>query len=99
MAKLSFTVENENGEKVLFEKEKLVARYYRNWLILDAELAEGDFDEREKLDKQLEFICSMFPKLTVDKMYDGMDMREINNLIADVFVEMIGSDTQKKDQE
>ncbi|RLV18999.1 MULTISPECIES: phage tail assembly chaperone G [Streptococcus] len=99
MAKLEVKVRNEKREKVVYENDFLPARKYREYLAMQADIEEKQLSETEALDIQLNFISSLFEGLTIDKMYDGMNMKEINNLIADVFVELIGGEAEKKETE
>lgn len=98
MAKLEVRVRNENGEKVVFENDFLPVRKYREYLEMQEKIETDSLNESDSLELQLNFISSLFEGLTVDKMYDGMTMRELNDLISNVFIELIGGDTEKKEQ-
>lgn len=98
MAKLEVRVRNEKGEKVVFENDFLPVRKYREYLEMQEKIEADGLNESDSLEMQLNFISSLFDGLTVDKMYDGMTMRELNDLISNVFIELIGGDTEKKEQ-
>lgn len=98
MAKLEVRVRNENGEKVVFENDFLPVRKYREYLEMQEKIETDGLNESDSLELQLNFISSLFEGLTVDKMYDGMTMKELNDLISNVFIELIGGDTEKKEQ-
>lgn len=98
MAKLEVRVRNEKGEKVVFENDFLPVRKYREYLEMQEKIETDSLNESDSLELQLNFISSLFEGLTVDKMYDGMTMRELNDLISNVFIELIGGDTEKKEQ-
>ncbi|HER2997510.1 TPA: hypothetical protein VJ367_001067 [Streptococcus pyogenes] len=92
MAILEIKIKNETGEKVVKECKNLTVRDYRDYLVLQQELSDSNAPEYEKLDKQLEFIVGLFDGLTVDMMYDKLNMYELNNILADVYVKLIGGD-------
>ncbi|MCQ9211818.1 MULTISPECIES: phage tail assembly chaperone G [unclassified Streptococcus] len=96
MSKLEIKVRNEQGQKVAYENTYLPVRKYREYLELQVELDAQDLSEAEKLDKQLNFIAELFPDLTVEAMYDGLEMSELNEIISDVFVKLVGGDTDPK---
>lgn len=96
MSKLEIKVRNEQGQKVAYENDFLPVRKYREYLELQAEIDTQEVSEAEKLDKQLEFIAGLFPDLTVDAMYAGLEMSELNQIISDVFVKLVGGDTDPK---
>lgn len=92
MAILEIKIKNETGEKVVKECKNLTVRDYRDYLVLQQELSDSNAPEYEKLDKQLEFIVGLFDGLTVDMMYDKLNMYELNKILADVYVKLIGGD-------
>ncbi|MFU1594204.1 hypothetical protein MP619_04955 [Streptococcus dysgalactiae] len=92
MAILEIKITNDAGEKVVKECKNLTVRDYRDYLVLQQELSDSNAPEYEKLDKQLEFIVGLFDGLTVDMMYDKLNMYELNNILADVYVKLIGGD-------
>lgn len=92
MAILEIKITNDAGEKVVKECKNLTVRDYRDYLVLQQELSDSNAPEYEKLDKQLEFIVGLFDGLAVDMMYDKLNMYELNNILADVYVKLIGGD-------
>ncbi|HHU5229390.1 TPA: phage tail assembly chaperone G [Streptococcus agalactiae] len=80
MSDLEIKIKNDNGELVVKECKSLTVRDYRNYLIMQDELAKGDDPEHVKLDKQLTFMASLFEGLTVDMLYDKYNMYELNML-------------------
>lgn len=98
MSKLEIKVRNEQGQKVAYENNFLPVRKYREFLELQVELDDKELSEAGKLDKQLEFIASLFPDLTVEAMYDGLETAELNEIISEVFVKLVGGDTDPKQE-
>ncbi|HEQ4751852.1 TPA: hypothetical protein VG240_001078 [Streptococcus pyogenes] len=92
MAILEIKITNDAGEKVVKECKPLTVRDYRDYLVLQQELSDSDAPEYAKLDSQLEFIVGLFEELTVDMMYDKLNMYELNSILADVYVKLIGGD-------
>ncbi|HEL0000855.1 hypothetical protein KUG02_05605 [Streptococcus equi subsp. zooepidemicus] len=92
MAILEIKITNDSGEKVVKECKNLTVRDYRDYLVLQQELSDSDAPEYEKLDKQLEFVVGLFDGLTVDMLYDKLNMYELNSILADVYVKLIGGD-------
>ncbi|MGT2767813.1 phage tail assembly chaperone G [Streptococcus dysgalactiae] len=92
MAILEIKIKNESGEKVVKECKNLTVRDYRDYLVLQQELSDSNAPEYEKLDRQLEFIVGLFDGLTVDMMYDKLNMYELNSILADVYVKLIGGE-------
>ncbi|EOI9074973.1 TPA: hypothetical protein VIU19_001773 [Streptococcus pyogenes] len=92
MAILEIKITNDAGEKVVKECKPLTVRDYRDYLVLQQELSDSDAPEYAKLDSQLEFIVGLFEGLTVDMMYDKLNMYELNSILADVYVKLIGGD-------
>lgn len=99
MSLLEIKVRNEKGEKIVYENDYLPVRKYREFLELQVELDEAGLSEAEKLDRQLNFIASLFPGLTAEKMYDGLEMSELNKIISDVFVKLVGGETDPKEKD
>ncbi|HFI0634097.1 TPA: hypothetical protein ACGO2G_000560 [Streptococcus suis] len=98
MSILEIKVRNEKGEKVVYENSYLPVSKYREYLEMlarheDKELALA---EAVKLDEQLSFIASIFDGLTVDDMYQGLEMAELNEIIGKVFVKLIGGEDSPK---
>lgn len=98
MSTIEIKVRNKNGEKVVYENHYMPVSKYRDYLKMQAKLDSSDIPEYEKLDIQLQFIASLFDGLTVESMYEGLEMGELNNIISDVFVKLIGGSDDPKDQ-
>ncbi|WP_340080690.1 phage tail assembly chaperone G [Streptococcus agalactiae] len=94
MSDLEIKIKNDNGELVVKECKSLTVRDYRNYLIMQDELAKGDEPEHVKLDKQLTFMASLFEDLTVDMLYDKYNMYELNNALASLYVKLIGGEPE-----
>ncbi|KKF47133.1 baseplate protein [Streptococcus phage Javan629] len=92
MALIEVKVRNDRGEKVVYSNGFLPVRKYREYLELQAKKEEGNLNESQALELELEFIASLFEGLTIDKMYDGLTMAELNELIVKVFTELVGGD-------
>ncbi len=65
MAKVKFLIKNEKGQDVQKTSKEITTKDYRDYLILNEALS-SDLSEVEKLDKQLEFIASLFEDLEVE---------------------------------
>lgn len=98
MSTIEIKVRNEKGEKVVYENNYMPVSKYREYLEMQAKLDNAEIPEYEKLDVQLQFIASLFEGLTVEAMYEGLEMSELNEIIADVFVKLVGGDSDPKVQ-
>ncbi|HFI0238318.1 TPA: hypothetical protein ACGPBH_001087 [Streptococcus suis] len=98
MSILEIKVRNEKGEKVVYENSYLPVSKYREYLEMSArhEDKELALAEAVKLDEQLSFIASIFDGLTVEAMYQGLEMAELNEIIGKVFVKLIGGEDAPK---
>ncbi|CQR24577.1 hypothetical protein BN1356_00921 [Streptococcus varani] len=98
MSILEIKVRNEQGQKVAYENSYLPVLKYREYLEMAARHEDSDLGitEAEKLDEQLTFIASLFDGLTVDAMYSGIEMAELNDIISKVFIKLIGGDNDPK---
>lgn len=99
MSVLEIKVRNKDGEKVVYENQFMPVRKYRDYLELQVRLTDSDLSEADKLEEQLTFITSLFPGLTVEAMYDGLEMSELNDIIARVFTKLIGGDADPKEKD
>lgn len=101
MSILEIKVRNENGQKVAYENSYLPVSKYREYLEMSArhEDKELALPEAIKLDEQLSFIASLFESLTVDDMYSGLEMAELNDIIGKVFVKLIGGEGDPKEKD
>lgn len=101
MSILEIKVRNENGQKVAYENSYLPVSKYREYLEMSArhEDKELALPEAIKLDEQLSFIASLFEGLTVDDMYSGLEMAELNDIIGKVFVKLIGGEGDPKEKD
>ncbi|MDY4510974.1 phage tail assembly chaperone G [Streptococcus hyovaginalis] len=99
MSTIEIKVRNEKGEKVVYENHYMPVSKYREYLEMQTKLENADIPEFEKLDIQLQFIASLFDGLTVEAMYDGLEMSELNEIISDVFVKLVGGESDPKAQD
>lgn len=99
MSTIEVKVRNEKGEKVVYENHYMPVSKYREYLEMQTKLENADIPEFEKLDIQLQFIASLFDGLTVEAMYDGLEMSELNEIISDVFVKLVGGESDPKAQD
>ena len=76
MAKVKFLIKNEKGQDVQKTSKEITTKDYRDYLILNEALS-SDVSEVEKLDKQLEFIASLFEDLEVEELLKFTDMADI----------------------
>ncbi|AXQ79424.1 hypothetical protein DDV21_010215 [Streptococcus chenjunshii] len=96
MATIEIKVRNEKGQKVAYENDYMPVSKYREYLEMEADIANKGWSEAEKLDVQLKFIASLFEGLTVEDMYNGLEMSELNKIIGTVFVKLVGGDPDPK---
>lgn len=101
MSTLEIKVRNKEGQRVAYECDFLPVYKYREYLEMSArhEDKENPMPEAEKLDEQLTFIASIFPGLSSDEMYQGLEMSELNDIIGKVFVRLIGGDPDPKESD
>ncbi|MGQ9412209.1 phage tail assembly chaperone G [Streptococcus pluranimalium] len=99
MSTIEIKVRNEKGEKVVYENHYMPVSKYREYLEMQTKLENNDIPEFEKLDIQLQFIASLFDGLSVEAMYDGLEMSELNEIISDVFVKLVGGESDPKVQD
>lgn len=99
MSTLEIKVRNSSGEKVVYENTFLPVSKYREYLEMSARHEDKalELSEAEKLDEQLNFIASLFPGLTTQSMYEGLEMSELNDIISKVFVKLIGGNDDPKE--
>lgn len=98
MSTLKIHVRNENGEKVQYENNFVPVSKYLEYLDMQAELEDETkgLTEHQKMVKQIEFIASLFQGLTLEKMVNGLEMSELNNIVGEVFVKLVGGEPDPK---
>ncbi|HFR3976728.1 TPA: hypothetical protein ACHVI3_000838 [Streptococcus suis] len=98
MSTLEIKVRNKDGQKVAYECGFVPVSKYREYLEMASrhENKEKPLAEFEKLDEQLIFIASLFPGLSSDEMYQGLEMAELNDIISKVFIKLIGGEADPK---
>nr|DAR72765.1 MAG TPA: hypothetical protein [Caudoviricetes sp.] len=89
MAKVKFLIKNEKGQDVQKTSKEITTKDYRDYLILNEALS-SDVSEVEKLDKQLEFIASLFEDLEVEELLKYTDMANIFAVFADIYSHLVG---------
>lgn len=89
MAKVKFLIKNEKGQDVQKTSKEITTKDYRDYLILNEALS-SDLSEVEKLDKQLEFIASLFEDLEVEELLKYTDMADIFAVVADIYAHLVG---------
>ena len=101
MSVLEIKVRNEQGQKVAYENRYLPVAKYREYLEMAARHEDKDLglSEAVKLDEQLTFIAGLFDGLTADAMYAGLEMGELNDIISQVFVKLIGGEPDPKERD
>ena len=82
MSKVQFTIKNEKGEDVLKTSKEITTKDYRDYLVLNDSLTD-DLSDVEKLDKQLNFIASLFEDVEVD-------FGQIVAIFADIYTHLVG---------
>ncbi|HEM9634172.1 TPA: hypothetical protein U3L57_000075 [Streptococcus agalactiae] len=98
MSLLKIEVRNSNSQKVVYENSFMPVSKYRDYLEMQKDLSGEKFSEAEKLDKQLDFIVSLFPGLKIEDLYNGLEMSELNDIIQKVFLKLVGEDIDPKEQ-
>lgn len=89
MAKVKFLIKNEKGQDVQKTSKEITTKDYRDYLILNEALS-SDLSEVEKLDKQLEFIASLFEDLKVEELLKYTDMADIFAVFTDIYSHLVG---------
>lgn len=89
MAKVKFLIKNEKGQDVQKTSKEITTKDYRDYLILNEALS-SDLSEVEKLDKQLEFIASLFEDLEVEELFKYTDMADIFAVFTDIYSHLVG---------
>ena len=89
MATVKFLIKNEKGQDVQKSSKEITTKDYRNYLIMN-EALNDDLSEVEKLDKQLEFIASLFEDVEVDELLEFTDMADIFAVFTDIYSHLIG---------
>ena len=89
MATVKFLIKNEKGQDVQKTSKEITTKDYRDYLILNEALS-SDVSEVEKLDKQLEFIASLFEDLEVEELLKYTDMADIFAVFADIYSHLVG---------
>lgn len=89
MATVKFLIKNEKGQDVQKTSKEITTKDYRDYLILNEALS-SDVSEVEKLDKQLEFITSLFEDLEVEELLKFTDMADIFAVFTDIYSHLIG---------
>lgn len=89
MAKVKFLIKNEKGQDVQKTSKEITTKDYRDYLILNETLS-SDVSDVEKLDKQLEFIASLFEGLEVEELLKFTDMADIFAVFADIYAHLVG---------
>lgn len=89
MAKVTCIIKNEKGEDVVKSSKEITTKDYRDYLVMNDALSQ-DLSEVEKLDKQLEFIASLFPDVTVEQLLEYTDFAKVIDIFADVYAHLVG---------
>lgn len=89
MAKVTCIIKNEKGEDVVKSSKEITTKDYRDYLVMNDALSQ-DLSEVEKLDKQLEFIASLFPDVTVEQLLECTDFAKVIDIFADVYAHLVG---------
>ena len=89
MSKVQFTIKNEKGEDVLKTSKEITTKDYRDYLVLNDSLTD-DLSDVDKLDKQLNFIASLFEDVEVDQLLEFTDFGQIVAIFADIYTHWVG---------
>ena len=89
MSKVQFTIKNEKGEDVLKTSKEITTKDYRDYLVLNDSLTD-DLSDVEKLDKQLNFIASLFEDVEVEQLLEFTDFGQIVVIFADIYTHLVG---------
>lgn len=89
MSKVQFTIKNEKGEDVLKTSKEITTKDYRDYLVLNDSLTD-DLSDVEKLDKQLNFIASLFEDVEVEQLLEFTDFSQIVAIFADIYTHLVG---------
>lgn len=89
MAKVQFTIKNDKGEDVLKTSKEITTRDYRDYLVMNDSLTK-ELTEVEKLDKQLEFVASLFEDVTVEQLLEHTDFAKVISIFTDIYAHLVG---------
>ena len=89
MANVKFLIKNEKSQDIQNTNKGITTKDYRDYLILNEALS-SELSEVEKLDKQLEFIASLFEDLEVEELLKYTDMADIFAVFADIYAHLVG---------
>lgn len=89
MSKVQFTIKNEKGEDVLKTSKEITTKDYRDYLVLNDSLTD-DLSDVQKLDKQLNFIASLFEDVEVEQLLEFTDFGQIVAIFADIYTHLVG---------
>lgn len=86
---------NEKEETVVYKTNFIPGRKVREALEV-SEIAESDeYTEVQKFDKMLDFVVSVFPKLTEDAVLDGMSSWDILPFLQKTLGDVLGADPKQ----
>ena len=89
MANVKFLIKNEKSQDIQKTNKGITTKDHRDYLILNEALS-SELSEVEKLDKQLEFIASLFEDLEVEELLKYTDMADIFVVFADIYAHLVG---------
>lgn len=90
MSTVKIEILNKNKEPVVHKSVEITTRHYRDYLQMNEEIAK-DIPEVQKLDKQLEFIASLFDKVTLEMLLDQTDMTQVYEIFSELYGHLVGS--------
>lgn len=90
MATVKIEILNKKNEPVVYRSVEITTRHYRDFLQMNADI-EKESSEVEKLNKQLDFIASLFDKVTIDMLLDQTDMTQIYEIFSTLYSHLVGS--------
>ncbi|MDN6626264.1 MAG: hypothetical protein L0K82_03500 [Pisciglobus halotolerans] len=86
---------NEKQETVVYKTNFVSGRKVREALEVSEAAESDEYTEVEKFDKMLDFVASVFPKLTGDMILDGTASWDVLPLLQDVLGQVIGADPKQ----
>lgn len=102
MANIRIELENENGDKNVFEKNKVKGRAVRTAFktMQEVQKADENGDYTKQLDALISYVVSLFdnPKVTEDTLLDGLESEQLMSELMRVINDVIGVDDDSAGQ-
>ncbi|MBJ6745203.1 hypothetical protein JEQ21_01790 [Streptococcus sp. 121] len=95
MAKVEFFIKNEAGKEEIRRSKEITTRDYRDYLVMNEQIENGNLNEVEKLDAQLEFLSGLFEDVTVEELLEHTDYAQLFEIFVKVYEHLVGNPSQE----